>query len=87
MRHCVGCYHDCYTGLDRAVNADLVQAAGGCASEGPPLPLAPLHQLTPISHLLHHLFLDEEEVHALHLALLRLLAGVPDAHAPWLLLC
>lgn len=62
-------------------NTDLMKARGGCAGEGAPLPLTPLYQLTPVSHLLHHLLLEEEEVHALHLAFLRLLAGVPDANA------
>lgn len=64
--------------VDKAcAGADLVQAGGGCACEGPPRALAPLHQLTPICHLLHRLLLHKEEVHALHLALFRLLAGVP----------
>ena len=61
--------------------ADLVKAGGSCACEGAPRALAPLHQETPICHLLHHLLLHEEEVHALRLALLRLLAGVPGAKA------
>ena len=59
-----------------------MKTGGSRACEGPPLALAPLHQLIPICHLLHHLLLHEEEVHALHLALLRLLAGVPGADAP-----
>lgn len=73
--------------LRRNAVAHLVKARSGCASEGPPLTLTPLHQLTPISHLLHHLLLHEEEVCALHLALLGLLAGVPVANALGMLLC
>lgn len=62
--------------------ADLVKARGSRACEGAPRALAPLHQLTPICHLLHHLLLHKEEVHALNLALFRLLAGVPVAATP-----
>ena len=79
---CVCCWHAHHTVSRQAhAGADLVKAGGSCACAGAPRALAPLHQLTPICHLLHHFLLHEEEVHALHLALFGLLAGVPGANA------
>ena len=74
-------------GVEAPMHANLLKTGGSRACEGPPLPLTPLHQLTPICHLLHNLLLHKEEVHALHLALLRLLACMPDANAPQFGLC
>ena len=63
--------------LQASLGTDLLQ--GGCCSacDDASWPLSKLHQLSAVCHLLHDLLLDKAEVHALHLTLLLLLAGVP----------